>query len=95
MSAADKARKDTVGIGLDWEVFAHEGEAAVGAVRHVANDHLTVYIEGGGDIKIKAAHIQSIHDEKVVLDMEKLPEDIQRMIRLAHSDEVDVAKGET
>ena len=78
---------DTTGIHTDWEVFKREGDLAFGAVRQVKRDHIVVYIENGGDVKIDARHIKSVHDTKVIVDCENLPENIRDMIRHAHDRE--------
>ena len=85
------ADKETVGIGLDWEVFAREGETAVGAVRRVERNHVIVYFENAGDRRIEPRHIASVHDDKVILELDQLPEDLLRAIAHAHDDEVNVA----
>lgn len=77
-------------LELDQEVFAGEGESAFGAVRQIANDHLVVYVENAGDISIDAAHVRSVHDGKVIVDVDALPEETREKIRRAHDSETDV-----
>lgn len=74
-------------IAIDWPVFAHEGEVAVGAVRRVSRDHLVVYVENAGDVRIALDHVRSVHDAKVVIAMDRLPEDIRALIEHAHDGE--------
>ncbi len=74
-------------IERDWEVFLSEGTTAIGAVRQIAADHLTVYIEGFGDITVRAPQIISVHDRKVILDPDRFPHDIRTAMHHAHDRE--------
>ena len=72
---------------IDFEVFASEGGAAIGAVREIHPDHLIVWIENRGDTRIDAEHVASAHDGKVVLESEGLPEILRHAIAHAHDAE--------
>ncbi len=74
-------------IRRDWPVFPGEGMVAIGAVRDILKDHITVYIEGFGDHRIEPHQIASVHDTKVVLNPDKLPEDVSEAIARAHDSE--------
>lgn len=74
-------------IERDWQVFAQEGAVAIGAVRQVGKDRITIYIEGFGDIEIGPGEIASVHDSKVVIDPTRLPEDVRGAIAHAHDRE--------
>jgi len=74
-------------VGLDWEVFDREGGPAFGAVRQIAQDYLVVYVENSGDVRIDADFIADVHDKKVLVDCQQLPEEIRRKIRHAHDRE--------
>lgn len=76
-------------VQRDWAVFAHEGEVALGAVRRVAPDHLLVYVEGYGDVAIAEDQIAAIHDEKVVIDPERLSPEVRAAMSHAHDREGD------
>ena len=52
--------------------FLAEGREGIGAVRSVAADKLVVYIENAGEFDVPMAAVKSVHDQKVVLDREKL-----------------------
>lgn len=74
-------------IERDWQVFAKEGVVGIGAVRRVAEDHITIYIEGFGDVRVKPEQIASVHDSKVVLNPSKMSEDVRSAIEHAHDQE--------
>ncbi len=74
-------------IRREWEVFAREGAVGIGAVRDVSDDHIVIYIEGFGDQRIGPEQIASVHDGKVVLDVDALPKDARDAIRTAHDEE--------
>lgn len=80
---------DLSGVQRDWLVFAREGTVGVGAVRRVAADRLVVYIEGYGDVAVTEEQVAAVHDAKVVLDLERMPEDVRRAIAHAHDREGD------
>lgn len=79
-------------IEQDWEVFASEGTVGIGAVREVSSDHIVIYIEGFGDQRIDANQIVSVHDAKVILDVDALPAAAQDAIKKAHDDEDRIAR---
>ena len=72
---------------VDYEVFAAEGENAIGAVREIHPDHLIVWIENRGDTRIDAEHVASAHDGKVILETEGLPAELRDAIARAHDAE--------
>ena len=74
-------------VHLDFEVFAQEGEHAIGAVREIHPDHLIVWIENRGDTRIDAEHIANAHDGKVLLEADGLPEALREAIEHAHDAE--------
>jgi len=74
-------------VTLDFEVFAHEGETAIGAVREIHPDHLVVWIENRGDTRIDAEHIERAHDGKVLLVEHGLPEELAHAIAHARDAE--------
>lgn len=74
-------------IERDWEVFLAEGTPGIGAVRQIADDHITVYIEGFGDVNVRAPQIVSVHDGKVLIDPDTFPEAAQTAMRHAHDRE--------
>ena len=74
-------------VTVDFEVFAHEGEHAIGAVREIHPDHLIVWIENRGDTRIDAEHIARAHDGKVLLVEDGLPGELVEAIARAHDAE--------
>jgi|GEM_PF-275909 hypothetical protein len=74
-------------IDVGYQAYLEEGGDPFGAVRRVAPDGVTVYIENGGDFSIGAAAVRSVHDGKVVLDRERLDPSIIRAIKHAHDRE--------
>jgi hypothetical protein len=74
-------------IERDWEVFIAEGTPGIGAVRQVAPDHITVYIEGFGDVTVHAPQIVSVHDGKVIVDPDSFPDNVRTAMRHAHDRE--------
>jgi len=81
---------DLTKIEKDWEVFAEEGATGVGAVREVAADHITVYVENFGDVRLTADRIKSAHDGKVILETDGLDDDVRAAVTHAHDAERDV-----
>lgn len=69
------------------QIFGTEDGAAFGAVRHVAIDHLDVYVEGFGDAVIPAGAVTSVHHGKIVVDVSALPQHVQDGIAHAHAAE--------
>ena len=80
-------------IATDWEVFARDGEVAVGAVREVHRDHLVVHIENHGEVELTADQIDHADEGKVVLALDRLSDDLRTAISHAHDGELpDVAE---
>jgi hypothetical protein len=59
-------------IETGFMAFLAEGKEGIGGVRAVADDHIVVYIENGGEFKIPRSAIRKVHDDKVILDPHKL-----------------------
>lgn len=77
-------------IQKDFEVFVHDGEKAVGAVRDVTpNDRpeILVYVEGAGDFVVPLSAVREVIAERVVLDCAKLDLRLKRAIGHAHDSE--------
>ena len=69
-------------------VFLAEGQTAAGAVRDVkGNAHLVVNVENGGDFVVAADTVRDVHDDKVILDYERLPAPMQDALRHLHEAE--------
>lgn len=68
----------------DAQVFAKDGQVAIGAVRRVTPHGIEVHIENYGEVKLTQDHIAAIHDGKVVLAIDKLSDDLLVAIGHAH-----------
>jgi hypothetical protein len=79
----------TLNVTIGDQVYLHHNDEEIGAVREVARDHLIVYIENRGDVRIDGSVVKAAHDGKVVLDPSKLDRDLLAAIRVAHQLETD------
>jgi hypothetical protein len=68
-----------------FDVFVHDGEKAVGAVRRVRRDEIVVYVENGGDFTVPMSAVMDAQAEKVVLDSSKLDKVLKDAIARAHT----------
>ncbi len=74
-------------IEEDYDVFVHDGDVKVGAVRQVTHEHVTVYVENAGDFLVPLAAVREVEAGKVVLDCGKLDLSLRRAIGHAHDAE--------
>ena len=72
-----------------YMVFVADGAVGVGAVREVRADQqeLIVNIQNGGDFPLPASAIRAVHEGKVVLDVDHLPQAVRRALRHPHDAE--------
>ncbi|MBV6658412.1 MAG: hypothetical protein KI785_11660 [Devosiaceae bacterium] len=70
-------------------VFAAEGTVGIGGVRRVDGQSVLIHIENYGELRLEAHQIKAIHDGKVILDVPKLPADVQNAIGHAHDRETE------
>jgi hypothetical protein len=85
------ATPDYAAIRLGDQVYTAEGADPIGAVRELQsgrNPGLVVFIENAGDVTVPAFAIRAVHDGKVVLDPEKLPEPVRRALGHVRDSEV-------
>jgi len=70
-------------------VFVADGELGVGAVRevHAENRELVVNIENGGDFTLPAEAIRDVHEGKVILDVDHLPQAMRKALHHPHDAE--------
>ena len=68
-----------------FDVFLHDGEKAVGAVRRVHAQAITVYVENAGDFEVPLTAVMDAHDEKVVLDSSRIDARMKAAIAKEHS----------
>ncbi len=79
----------TFHIQVGDHVFLEEGGEEVGAVRHVAKDHVVIYIEGSGDFTLTGPEIAAAHDGKLRLDPAKLAPTLLTAAKSAHDNETE------
>ena len=78
-------RRNELGVG--YQVYLAEGAEEFGAVRVVERDHLVVYVENAGEFIVRAEAIRSVHDGKVVLEPDRIDDQLRRAIARAHERE--------
>ena len=77
-------------IEVGFQVFAQGGDEEFGAIRDVCpggRAEFLVNIENGGDHCIPLEAIVEVHDEKVIVDVARLPPELRRFIAHAHDAE--------
>jgi len=74
-------------IDIGYQTFSSDGGEEFGAVRRVMPDSLVVYVENAGDFVIPEDAVEAVHYQKVIVNCDKLGEDIREAIRHAHDDE--------
>jgi hypothetical protein len=73
-----------------FDVFLHDGDKAIAAVRQVAPNgrpEIMIYVENAGDFTVPASAIVDVDAEKVILDSRKLDMGLKRAIGHAHDAE--------
>ena len=73
-----------------FDVFLHDGDKAVGAVRQVSpggRAEIVVYVENAGDFVVPISAIQDVQFEKVFLNSALLETAFKRAIGHAHEQE--------
>ncbi len=70
-----------------YDVFVHDGDVKVGAIRQVTREHITVYVENAGDFVVPRTAVREVEAGKVVLDCGKLDLSLRRAIGHAHDAE--------
>ncbi|HXL98293.1 MAG TPA: hypothetical protein VN932_00060 [Rhizomicrobium sp.] len=71
-------------IAEGFDVFIHDGDKAVAAVRQVRAGEIVIYVENAGDFTVPRSAIKDVHDDKVVLDGGKLDAALRSAIGHAH-----------
>lgn len=72
-------------------VFLADGDAAAGAVREVKDaGHIVVNVENAGDFVVAADAVRDVHDDKVILDLDRLPPPMQEALQHLHDAEYPV-----
>ncbi|MGV7204777.1 hypothetical protein ACDI35_12500 [Xanthomonas axonopodis pv. cajani] len=77
-------------IEIGQMVFLRDGEVGVGAIRDIRNEgaELVINIENGGDFVLPASVVRDVHSGKVMLDVDKLPDDVRNALRHPHDNEL-------
>jgi hypothetical protein len=70
-----------------FDVFLHDGDGFVGAVRQVRKSEIVVYVENAGDFEVPMDAVKDAEAEKVILDSTKLPPKMLAAIRARESAE--------
>ncbi|WP_295558615.1 hypothetical protein [uncultured Hyphomicrobium sp.] len=74
-------------IQRDFMVFLAEGQEGIGAVRDVQADAISVYVENFGEFLVPLAAVKAVHDQKVILNRDHVPEKLLRAVVHAHDSE--------
>jgi hypothetical protein len=75
-----------------YDVFVHDGDVKVGAVRRIERSHIVVFVENAGDFLVPFPAVREVEDGKVVLDCGKLDMTLRRAIGHAHDAEDPAAR---
>jgi hypothetical protein len=73
-----------------FDVFLHDGEKAVGAVRQVSphgRPEIVVYIENAGDFAVPLSAVEDVHFEKVILHSARIGKRLKDAIGHEHQGE--------
>lgn len=70
-----------------YDVFVHDGDVKIGAIRQLSPKHIVVYVENAGDFTVPRSAVREVEDGKVVLDCGKLDLSLRRAIGHAHDAE--------
>ena len=81
------AKKRLPPIEVGFQAFAKGSEEEFGAVRQVRPQEVVVYIEDAGDTIIPLSAVTDVIEGKVIVDIQKLDENVRRAIANAHRDE--------
>jgi hypothetical protein len=74
-------------IQAGFDVFLHDGEHAFGAVREVTSSDIVIYVENAGDFTVPLSALRDVHDEKVILNGDKIGAALRAAIDRAHQGE--------
>lgn len=77
----------SIRVQVGDQVYLKEGGTMVGAVRAVHQHGLQIYVENAGDFQVASGAIKTVHDGKVVLNVEKLELTLRKAVAHAHEAE--------
>lgn len=75
-----------------YDVFVHDGDVKVGAVRGVDGHHIQIYVENAGDFLVPRTAVSEVVAGKVVLNCAALAMELRRAIGHAHDAEDPMAR---
>ena len=75
-----------------YDVFIHDGDVKVGAVRTVSQRDLTIYVENAGDFVVPRDAVMEVIEGKVVLNCAHLDLALRRAVGHAHDAEDPAAR---
>lgn len=67
-----------------YDVFVHDGDVKVGAVRGLSAREIQVYVENAGDFFVPRGAVMEVVEGKVVLNCGRLDPSLRRAIGHAH-----------
>jgi len=73
-----------------YQVFTEDGGEEIGAVREVrpvGRPEIVIYVENYGELLVSMTAVRSVHDGKVILDVDALDPAARRAIAHAHDAE--------
>jgi hypothetical protein len=74
-------------IQKGFDVFIHDGDKAVGAVRQVylgGKPEIVIYVENAGDFVVPISAVKDVYAEKVVLNLALLSLELKQALGHAH-----------
>lgn len=77
-------------VDIGFHVYVEDGGEPIGAVRDVAPDgkpELLIYVENAGPFRVPLEAVREVQEEKVVLDLAKLSDELREAIPRAHAAE--------
>ncbi len=77
-------------IEADYEVFVSDDVEPIGAVRKISpqgRPELVIYVENAGEFTVPLAAIEAVHEQKLILNRDKLERPLREAIGHAHDAE--------
>jgi streptomycin 6-kinase len=74
-------------IEVGFMAFLADGREGIGAVRALARDSVTIYVENAGEFSVPFSAVKDVHDQKVILDARKLDRAFLTAVGHAHDGE--------
>ena len=79
-------------IEVGYDVFVHDGEVKIGAVREAHKHTIVVYVENSGDFSVAKDSVAEVVEGKVVLRFDSLENGLKHAITHAHDAEDPLAR---